>query len=111
MTHFKNGVVVHFNPTLNHIIEVVEGVFGAYHYNWVVTAGSDGKHGAHSYHYQHLALDIRTRHLKPQDLPAIHHELQIHLPTEEGWDVVLEPDHFHIERDVKRVPLRPDEQA
>jgi hypothetical protein len=59
----------------------------------------DGRHKPTSFHYQGLAVDIRTRDY----LWCLIELLKTHLG--EGWDVVEEGDHIHIERDVKKKPL------
>lgn len=72
-----------------------------------ITSGSDGKHGPQSLHYQGAALDLRTRHLTIEQIPLIYRELKLALG--EQFDVVLEPDHIHVEFDPKEKAKQSDE--
>jgi hypothetical protein len=78
---------------------VVEGVFGHFGYEAIITSGRDGKHRAGSLHYLGRALDFRTRHV------ISHHKTQIvdSLAARLGpdYDVVLEETHLHVEYDPK----------
>lgn len=99
MRHFKLGVVVVWTEATLTIQDVVEQVFGAYGYHWVITAGRDGTHMLHSKHGRDEALDVRSRQIKEEDLPHILDELRTHLGKD--FDVVFESDHIHIEWDPK----------
>lgn len=55
-----------------------------------VTAGTDGKHMEGSLHYKGLAADLRF---------PLRDEIKAALG--QGWDVVWELDHIHIEYDPK----------
>ena len=68
-------------------------------YECVVTEGCGGTHSERSRHYDGLALDLRTNHMK-----ADHRlELAVNLSTALGpeFDVVMESDHTHVEWDPK----------
>ena len=65
----------------------------------IITSALDGKHGQHSFHYQGLALDLRTRDLTPYIAEKITEELQRELGND--YDVLLEHDHIHLEYDKK----------
>jgi hypothetical protein len=71
----------------------------------VVTSVRDGQHSAHSLHYRGLAADLRTRgirtHLRDAWLSMVQRRLGFL-----GFDVVLEPDHIHVEFDPKYGPTR-----
>ena len=61
----------------------------------VITSACDGQHSDDSYHYEGKAFDIRTRHLKELEAPAVHRKLQLELGI--YYDVILEKTHIHIE--------------
>lgn len=64
-----------------------------------VTSLLDGKHSAKSLHYVGLAMDIRTRHMAPEEIEACAKNLRRALGGD--YDVVIEPDHIHLEHDPK----------
>jgi hypothetical protein len=79
----------------------------------VVTAGAEGEpgdaqHGPRSLHYvancpdrtHGLAVDLRTKDFAEAFRAALVRTLG------PGWDVVVEKDHVHVERDLRRAPLR-----
>jgi len=59
----------------------------------VITSGTEGSHGANSYHPYGLALDLRL----PPDPQAAVDELRTSLGI--SFDVVLEGNHVHVEYD------------
>ena len=65
-----------------------------------VNHGADGTHGAGSLHPDDLAWDLDTVGDAPADLAALYEYLRVWLP--EGFDVVWEGDHVHVEWDVHR---------
>ena len=65
----------------------------------VITSCSDGTHGPNSLHYVGMALDIRTRHLRPDQVHPVY--VAIKQALGEQFDVVLEGTHIHIEFDPK----------
>lgn len=77
----------------------VESVLAHFAVDMVITAGTDGQHMVGSLHYKGLALDIRTRDMKPEDKEPARAAIKAVLGAE--FDVVLEGDHFHIEYDPK----------
>lgn len=106
---FKPGVLVLFTPVTIRMMEAVDECYKRRGSEAVITAGRDGKHGPKSLHYEDLALDFRIWHVSKEVLPTIMSDIRATLPKEEGWDAVLEIDHLHVERDVRRVPLRSSE--
>lgn len=67
--------------------------------DFVITCATDGKHGRGSRHYFGNAIDIRTRTLNADDAHKAHRLLAGALSVE--FDVILEPDHIHVEWDPK----------
>lgn len=78
----------------------------------VLTSGSEGHvgdnvHGQGSLHYPEncpenlgLAVDLRTK-----DFAELWADL-LRKRLGPGWDVVVEGDHLHVERDPKKLPLQ-----
>jgi hypothetical protein len=67
--------------------------------NHVITSANDGKHCETSYHYRNLAWDVRTRDLTHKQIEALAEFLKAHLF---GFDIVIEKDHIHVERDLEK---------
>lgn len=94
----KAGVVLDLSPEMRAALDTVEAVHvriagrGA-----IITSARDGKHKDGSLHYRGDAVDVRTRDLAP----AVRARLASALANDlgPGFDVVLEPDHIHIEYD------------
>lgn len=61
-----------------------------------ITAGTDGKHMVGSKHYTGEALDIRLLGVRTTEFRTL---LAIRLGA--GYQVILEPDHIHVEYDPK----------
>jgi len=71
-----------------------------------ITSGTDGDHGATSYHYNGLATDYRTHPLAMVLSNILTHLVRYTLGA--GWDVVLESlgepnEHIHVERNDGRI--------
>jgi hypothetical protein len=64
-----------------------------------ITSASDSKHGPNSLHYKGKALDLRTKHLRPEQVHPVYVALKDALGQQ--FDVVLESDHIHVEFDPK----------
>lgn len=64
-----------------------------------ITSGSDGDHKTGSLHYSGNAVDLRIRHLHPDDLKHIVSAARAALGSD--YDIVIEPDHIHFEYDPK----------
>lgn len=65
----------------------------------VVTSCRDGKHSDGSFHYQGLAVDLRTRDVTPDERILILARLRAELPA--PYEIIDEGTHFHIEFDQK----------
>ena len=79
------------------VAEMVYKLFGA---ACVLTSGTDGTHKEGSLHYKGMAIDLRTRDLTVDQRMGVFHYLRAILEPL-GYDVVVEPDHFHVEYDPK----------
>ena len=62
----------------------------------VVTSLMDGTHSPKSLHRFGLAFDFRTHDIPQGSLGVILAEFRSKMP---GWQVVIEPDHGHVEYD------------
>lgn len=60
-----------------------------------ITSARDGKHKTNSLHYTGKAFDLRTKDVP--DAVAMREVLQQRLGHD--FDVILEPDHIHVEYD------------
>ena len=98
----KQGVDINgIKPELILAMIIAEPIV-AKHAPFVVTSVCDGKHMQTSLHYMGLAMDIRTRDMKPEMIRPCVQELQEALGLQ--FDVVLEGDHIHVEFDPKDKP-------
>lgn len=70
-----------------------------FHTELVVTSIDDSVHGKNSLHPFGQAADLRTRNLKPEQIPAVQKAIADRLTSD--FDFVFEGDHFHIEYDPK----------
>ena len=66
----------------------------------IITAGREGLHSKTSLHYQGRAVDIRTNDI-PSKGQIIAYCEEIRRTLGEGYDVVMESSHIHIEWDPK----------
>lgn len=76
-----------------------EAAFAKLKIDFVITSVMDGKHKDGSKHYEGLAFDVRTRHIRPEHWNAVVNTIRDEIG--DGFDVVLEGDHIHIEYDPK----------
>ena len=63
----------------------------------VITSTYEGTHSAGSLHYANLAVDVR------RDKPTSYSFKEIVKELGPDYDVVLKPDHIHIEYDPKQL--------
>jgi Hedgehog amino-terminal signalling domain. len=79
------------------VFVTLEDVFDDLGYDVTITSGTEGDHAEESFHYNGLAIDVRTRDLTQQEAKGARSILEDALNQE--YDVVLEKDHIHIEFD------------
>jgi hypothetical protein len=89
----------YWKPPLVLAAIIVDRVYLANGSELIITCGDEGKHGRQSRHFIGHAFDARTRHLEPDLVSVIVMQCKERLGRD--FDVVLEPDHLHIEFDPK----------
>lgn len=70
----------------------------------VVNSIDDGKHGKNTRHGLSNTVDLDTEGDKPADLENLFKYMVATMP--DGYDVIHETDHLHVERDVHRQEFR-----
>lgn len=100
----KNGVHIngrHFDHDIRIMLDIARITSPALEDDTVwVTSANDSKHMTTSKHYSNEAFDIRTRNLiNSEDAKIWVFRMQENLGDD--YDVVLERDHLHLEKDVK----------
>ena len=76
---------------------IVREVFRAYMLEATITSGSEGTHKSGSLHSQGNALDFRTHALTPLKIESLAAQIRDRLGN--LYDVVIEPNHLHVEYD------------
>lgn len=74
-------------------------VFSAYASPLYITSIDDGKHGKNTLHGLGYAADLRIWYLRAEDRPRVVQEMRSRMGPD--FDIVLEPDHIHVEYDPK----------
>ena len=99
MKAIKNGAVIHgLQPEILRAWDMVDEVYVSYGFELcVLTSGTDGKHGAQSFHPYGLAIDLRTWDFPGDTALSARVVAAIKTKLGDTYDVVLESDHLHIE--------------
>ncbi len=79
----------------------IDYIFQKNGYEAIISSTYEGNHSPGSFHYAHLAIDLRTRLVQPRHIGPIVLALRKTLGLD--YDVVLELHHIHIEYDPKGV--------
>jgi hypothetical protein len=93
----KTGALLSTKPEIDHARRIVANIWRSFGYTVTVTSGYDGTHQAQSLHYDGLAEDYRTRDVTPTDLTVMVSLVRQQLGS--LYDVVVKPDHLHVEYD------------
>lgn len=98
----KHGVnPLGMRPEIIIAMIVANEVYALHGHNLVITSITEGTHSSDSYHYKGLAIDCRTFYFKEKDeIQNAAREIKERLG--DFYDVVIEPDHIHIELDADR---------
>lgn len=108
MLHLKHDVRAQWlQPEILLAVYVADQCYAQYAYECVITSLNDGHHGGgsgrRSRHYDGWAVDLRVKHLPDHGVAAkIATEIRHRLGRD--YDVLLHPDHIHIEFDPKEAP-------
>ena len=106
MIQVKNGVVFKvLKPQIYIILPVLDAIFANYNVSCVITSAADGTHKPDSFHYKHLALDLRSHHL-PSEQAKLEVLQRLKDALGEKYEVYLEnlgkeSEHYHLEFDPK----------
>jgi predicted Rdx family selenoprotein len=99
---FKAGVKLgNVSPQIVLAILVAQEVYSRFDYDFVVTSITEGVHGKDSLHYSGNAVDLRTKNAGIGLVQAEMIAKSIREQLTPDFDVVVEPDHIHLEWDPK----------
>ena len=91
-----SGMHIRILSILDDIDDIYLGVTGK---EPIITSANDGQHMTKSLHYVGRAIDLRTRNLSLSEQRVVLRELKLRLGN--AFDIILEPDHIHLEFDPK----------
>ncbi|MBW4979571.1 hypothetical protein ABWH88_06750 [Marinobacter adhaerens] len=102
MLKLKAGVVAQgLSTEILLAVCVAQSVYASYGYDCVITSLLDGTHSSTSLHYCGNAVDLRTRIFENDSVAeSVANDIGECLGAD--FDVVLEPDHIHVEYQPKR---------
>lgn len=102
MMFIKKGASINgIKPEIVHALNVASDVWKQlFSVNPYVTSGTEGKHSRGSLHYVGYAVDLRSNNLTGDSQVMAIRALKECLGIE--YDIVLEPDHIHLEFQPKR---------
>lgn len=86
---------------IGYAVGVANTIFDGFGVKMVISAGRDGEHSPTSLHYSGKAVDLRTKNIPNETIRAGIFTALVNRLEENGFDVVDEHDHFHIEFDPK----------
>lgn len=86
-------------PELVLAIMIARDIYAQYHEDFRFTSVVDGEHGAVSYHRAGYGMDFNAPGKQSVTIHILR-DLKQKLGPE--FDVVVEPDHWHVEFDVRR---------
>ena len=96
--HLKPGVRIdNLHPEMVHAITILDRIYQLFGYTLVITSGNDGKHMDGSLHYANplQAVDTRINFMSHKEAELIARIAKELLGSD--FDVVLEPNHLHVE--------------
>ena len=103
-------MVSYLSSEILEVVPIVKEVFERHEEPVTITSGTDGPHGATSWHYSGDAIDIRANHINDEKAKVVEADLRAALAERLGsqYYAVFEDyhgskednDHFHIEYDI-----------
>lgn len=105
MLALKDGATIEgIKPEILLGVMILESIFTKYTYDLILTEATGGEHMQGSFHYQGLAVDIRSKHLPPDIKMSILSAGKKRLTN--LFDFILEGvgtanEHFHLEYDYR----------
>ena len=97
----KDGVTLVGNKYVNEMLRAVQIAFGDHGLPVAtITSGTDGTHGAGSYHAKGRAVDVRFWEVPDEKCLDVALSIRQWLPA--FYDVVTEVDHYHLEADADK---------
>ena len=93
----SNVKITGIRPEILLALTIANDVYKKHGHNLVVTSLLDGVHSKNSLHYAGCAADLRTMaaHIPKSTIAAISEEIRRALTSD--FDLVVEPDHLHLE--------------
>lgn len=98
MLMLKDGVVLAGNRYINAMLYAVQTVYTPYGWDVVVTSGRDSHNTG--YHPQDRAIDVRFWMVPREARLSVAARIRTLLPA--YYDLIVEPDHYHIEADARK---------
>ncbi len=103
-------MVSYLSSEILEVVPIVKEVFERHEVPVTITSGTDGAHGATSWHYSGDAIDIRANHISDGKATEVAADLKAALAERLGSQYYAEfekypeakeaNDHFHIEYDI-----------
>lgn len=105
LVKFKPGVRLDLQPEMARALPWIEQAHTDAYLSRgaIITSAVDGEHRDDSKHYVGLAVDLRTRDLTAAEISrlvaALRKRLNGSAAADRPYNVVVEPDHIHVEYD------------
>lgn len=98
----KSVSLVKIQPQLLLAMIAVRDIYDSLKRDCIITSICDGTHSENSLHYVGLAFDVRIKNIPTKsEIDSIVNQIRASLTPD--FDIVLEPDHIHIEYDPKTI--------
>lgn len=94
--NIKDGAVLSgLDIRMRQALLIADEIYNDHGQDLTITCGLDGSHGAGSFHYYGLAIDLRTRFFTDSEKTIVYSELVRMLDS--NYRVIFENTHFHIQ--------------